>query len=43
MRLQVTAVCLQSGGLGDQIRVQNLATRRVLVATVAGKNLVRVE
>jgi len=43
MRLKVTAVCLQSGGLGDQIRVRNLATQRVLVATVAGKNLVRVE
>jgi flagellar basal body P-ring formation chaperone FlgA len=43
MRLKVTAVCLQSGGLGDQIRVRNLATQRVLVATIAGKNLVRVE
>jgi len=43
MRLKVTAVCLESGGLGDEIRVQNLATRRVLLATVAGKNLVRVE
>ena len=43
MRLKVTAVCLQSGGLGDQIRVRNLASLRVLVATVAGKNLVRVE
>jgi hypothetical protein len=43
MRLQVPAVCLQSGGLGDEIRVQNLATRRVLLATVAGKNLVRVQ
>lgn len=43
MRLQVKAVCLQSGGLGDRIRVQNLATHRVLLATVAGKNLVRVE
>ena len=43
MRLKVMAVCLQSGGLGDQIRVRNLATQRVLLATVAGKNLVRVE
>jgi len=43
MRLKVTVVCLQSGGLGDQIRVRNPATQRVLVATVAGKNLVRVE
>jgi Chaperone for flagella basal body P-ring formation len=43
MRLQVKAVCLQSGALGDRIRVQNLATHRVLLATIAGKNLVRVE
>jgi len=43
MRLQVRAVCLQSGGLGDRIRVQNLATHRVLLATIAGKDLVRVE
>ena len=43
MRLKVTAVCLESGGLGDEIRVRNLATRRVLLATVAGKDLVRVE
>lgn len=43
MRLKVKAVCLQSGGLGDRIRVQNLATHRVLLATIAGKDLVRVE
>lgn len=43
MRLQVKVVCLQSGGLGDRIRVQNPATHRVLLATVAGKDLVRVE
>jgi hypothetical protein len=43
MRLQVKVVCLQSGGLGDRIRVQNLATHRVLLATIAGKDLVRVE
>ena len=43
MRLKVTVVCLESGGLGDEIRVRNLATRRVLLATVAGKDLVRVE
>jgi hypothetical protein len=43
MRLRVKAVCLQSGGLGDRIRVQNLATHRVLLATIASKDLVRVE
>ena len=43
LRLKVTAVCLQSGGLGDEIRVRNLATHRVVKATVAGKDLVRVE
>jgi Chaperone for flagella basal body P-ring formation len=43
LRLKVAVVCLQSGGLGDQIRVRNLATQRVVVATVARKNLVRVE
>ena len=43
MRLKVTAVCLESGGLGDEIRVRNLATQRVLLATVEGKDLVRVE
>ncbi len=43
MRLKVTVLCLQSGDLGDEIRVQNLDTRRVLRATVAGKNLVKVE
>ena len=43
LRLKVTAVCLESGGLGDEIRVRNLATQRVLLATVEGKDLVRVE
>lgn len=43
MRLKVTVVCLESAGLGDEIRVRNLATHRVLLATVAGKDLVRVE
>ncbi len=43
LRIKVTAVCLESGGLGDQIRVRNLASKRVLLAMVAGKDLVRVE
>ena len=43
MRLTVKAVCLEAGGLGDRIRVRNLATRRVLLATVAAKGEVRVE
>ena len=43
LRLQVKVVCLQSGALGERIRVQNPATHRVLLATIAGKDLVRVE
>lgn len=43
MRLQARVVCLESGALGDAIRVRNLATHRVLLATIAGKNEVRVE
>jgi len=43
MRLQVAAVCLDSGTLGDAIRVRNLATHRVLMATIASKDQVRVE
>lgn len=43
MRLQAKVVCLQSGALGDAIRVRNLATHRVLLATVTGKAEVRVE
>ena len=43
MRLQARVVCLESGALGDAIRVRNLATHRVLLATVAGKDEVRVE
>jgi Chaperone for flagella basal body P-ring formation len=43
MRLQAKVVCLESGVLGDAIHVRNLATHRVLLATIAGKNEVRVE
>ncbi len=43
MRLQARVVCLESGALGDAIRVRNLATHRVLLATIAGKDEVRVE
>jgi hypothetical protein len=43
MRLQARVVCLESGALGDAIRVRNLATHRVLLATVVGKAEVRVE
>jgi len=43
MRLRVKAVCLQSGQLGERIRVRNLSTNRVLLATVAGEHLVRVQ
>ncbi len=43
VRLRAKVVCLESGGLGDRIRVQNRTTHRVLLATVAGPELVRVE
>jgi len=43
MRLKVGAICLQSGGLGDAIKVRNLATHRVLMATITGKNEIRVQ
>jgi hypothetical protein len=43
VRLRVTVVCLEAGGLGDRIRVENRTTHRVLLATVAGPDLVKVE
>ena len=43
VRLRAKVVCLESGGLGDRIRVQNWSTHRVLLATVAGPDLVKVE
>jgi len=43
VRLRAKVVCLESGGLGDRIRVQNRTTHRVLLATVAGPDLVKVE
>lgn len=43
MHLRTRGVCLQSGSLGDRIRVRNLSTHRVLTVTVAGRKLVRVE
>lgn len=43
MRLQARVVCLQTGALGDLIRVRNLASHRVLLATIASKDEVRVE
>ena len=43
MRLRAKAVCLESGGLGEWIRVRNLATRRIVSAKIAGKAVVRVE
>ena len=42
LRLRAKAVCLGSGGLGDQVRVQNRSTHRIVLATVAGESLVRV-
>ncbi len=43
MRLQTQVICLGSGALGDQIRVQTLGTHRTLTATVAGEDLVKVQ
>jgi hypothetical protein len=43
VRLQTTVVCLDSGSRGDQIRVQNRDTHRIMTATVAGQDLVKVE
>ena len=43
LRLRTPAVCLQPGSLGDRIRVRTTTTHRVLLATIADKNLVRVE
>jgi hypothetical protein len=42
IKLRATGVCLDSGGLGQRIRVRNSSTHRVLVATVAGQKLVTV-
>ncbi len=43
VRLRAKVVCLDSGALGERIRVQNRTTHRVVMATVAGAELVRVE
>ncbi|MFZ0311069.1 MAG: flagella basal body P-ring formation protein FlgA [Candidatus Korobacteraceae bacterium] len=43
VRLRATVVCLESGGLGDRIRVENRDTHRVVLATVAGPELVLVK
>ncbi|HLI62828.1 MAG TPA: flagella basal body P-ring formation protein FlgA [Terriglobales bacterium] len=42
IRLQTQVICLESGALGDQIQVQTLETHRILTATVAGEDLVKV-
>ena len=43
MNLRTRGVCLQPGAVGDRIRVRTLTTHRVLVATIAAPNLVKVE
>ena len=43
MRLRAPAICLEAGGLGDRVRVQNRDTRRNLLATVIDGHTVRVE
>jgi hypothetical protein len=41
--LRTRAVCLESGSLGQSIRVRNISSGRVLEATIAGQGLVRLE
>lgn len=43
MKLSVKAMCLDSGGIGDRIRVRNLNSHHVILARVAGPGQVRVE
>ena len=43
LNLHTRGVCLQAGSLGERIRVRTLSNHRVLVATVAAPNLVKVE
>ena len=43
MRLRAKGICLESGGLGERIRVQTGAAHRILLATVVGQGLVQVE
>jgi hypothetical protein len=43
MRLRASVVCLDSGALGDRIRVENRSTHRIVVARVAGPEVVKVE
>ena len=43
MRLSVTAVCLQAGGIGQRIRVRNLSSGRVVLARVRTSAQVAVE
>ncbi len=43
LRLVTRAVCLERGGIGDAIRVRNLATHQVRAAIVVDKDRVRVE
>ena len=43
MNLHTKGVCLQPGSMGSKIRVRTLTSHRVLVATVAAPDLVKVE
>jgi Chaperone for flagella basal body P-ring formation len=43
MNLRTAGVCLQSGSIGDRIRVRTQTTHRVLSATIAAPGLVKVE
>lgn len=43
VKLAFEALCLEPGALGDRIRVRNRSSHRVLVATVVGPSMVRVQ
>ncbi|HLY65451.1 MAG TPA: flagella basal body P-ring formation protein FlgA [Chloroflexota bacterium] len=43
LRMKTRAVCLQSGGLGERVRVRNESSQRVLTAIVIGPKLLAVE
>ena len=43
VRLREKVTCLDAGSLGERIRVQSRGSHRVLVATVAGAGVVKVE
>ena len=43
LRMRTRAVCLDSGALGERIRVENRATHRIVMAIVAAPDVVKVQ